>query len=383
MTPQLHLEHVVREQRIIICCGSGGVGKTTTAAALGVLAARQGRSALVMTVDPAHRLAQAMGLDSLSHEPESVVLDAPGALAAMMLDTKHTFDRLVAQHAPTSEVREAIFANEYYRQLSSSLGGSRELVAMERVLEAVIEEAYDLLIVDTPPAHHALDFLNAPGRLIDLIDGSLTSMLIKPYEVAARAQFGLFRQSSALTLKFMERLSGFEMLADLSDFLLAFSSMFDGFKERSHRVMELMRDPSTTFLLICAPEQSSLQQVDQFRARLRAEAMHITGVLVNRVHVCDLGAGNLDKTALDALSSVLGERSDGVPLSDRVIEAYAEHRMLGAADAQAMQGLFAEDLPVRTVPHFRRDLASMFDLEAFAELLGQEQVAVDFSRDQP
>jgi HAD superfamily hydrolase (TIGR01509 family) len=219
--------------------------------------------------------------------------------------------------APSDEVREAIFANDYYRQLSSSLGGSRELVAMERVLEAVNEEAYDLLIEDTPPAHHALDFLDAPNRLIDLIDGSLTSMLVKPYGLAARAQFNLFRQSSAMTLKFMERLSGFEMLADLSDFLLAFSSMFDGFKERSHHVMALMREPSTTFLLVCAPEQSSLQQVDQFQARLREEALHIAGVLVNRVHLCEPRVDDLDSEELARLSAVQSDRPGGESLSAR------------------------------------------------------------------
>jgi anion-transporting ArsA/GET3 family ATPase len=369
MTSQLHLERVVAEQRIIVCCGSGGVGKTTTGAALGVLAAGQGRSALVMTIDPAHRLAQAMGLESLNHEPESVALDAPGKLAAMMLDTKRTFDRLVEQHAPSNEVREAIFANEYYRQLSSSLGGSRELVAMEQVLEAVNEEDYDLLIVDTPPAHHALDFLDAPGRLIDLLDGSLTSMLVKPYGLAARAQFNLFRQSSAMTLKFMERLTGFEMLADLSEFLLAFSSMFDGFKERSHRVMQLMREPSTTFLLVCVPEESSLQQVGEFRARLHTEALHVAGVLVNRVHVCDPQAGDLDSGAMTELSQLANQRSAGGGLPQRVAEAYADHRLLGAADAAAMQELLEGDLPIQTVPHFRRDLHSMFDLEAFAEMV--------------
>jgi len=370
MTLQLQLEQVVREQRIIICCGSGWVGKTTTAAALGVLAARQGRSALVMTIDPAHRLAQAMGLAALSHEPEAVALNAPGSLAAMMLDTKRTFDRLVEQYAPNDEVRAAIFANDYYRQLSSSLGGSRELVAMERVLEAVNEEAYDLLIVDTPPAHHALDFLDSPRRLIDLIDGSLTSMLVKPYGLAARAQFNLFRQSSAMTLKFMERLTGFEMLADLSDFLLAFSSMFDGFKERSHRVMQLMREPGTAFLLICAPQAPSLQQVDQFRIRLREEALQISGVLVNRVHMCNPQAGELHGDDLEMLAGLTADHSRKGSLRERVVAAYAEHRSLGTADQQVLQQLFAGDLAVQTVPHFRRDLHSMSDLEAFAEAIG-------------
>ena len=241
---------------------------------------------------------------------------------------------------------------------------------MERVLEAVNEESYDLLIVDTPPAHHALDFLDAPGRLIDLLDGSLTSMLVKPYGVAARAQFNLFRQSSAMTLKFMERLTGFEMLADLSDFLLAFSSMFEGFKERSHQVIELIREPNTAFLLICAPEPQSLQQVGDFQARLRAEALHIAGVLVNRVHVIEPRAGDLDERALQILSTIAGDRDGEILLAARIVDTYTEHRLLGAADVRAMQILNAGDLPVRTVPHFYHDLHSIADLEAFAERLG-------------
>jgi anion-transporting ArsA/GET3 family ATPase len=367
MSTALKLEGVVADRRIIICCGSGGVGKTTTGAALGVLAAQLGRSALVMTIDPAHRLAQAMGLQALGHEPAKIALEAPGKLSAMMLDTKHTFDRLVEQYAPSGQVRDAIFANDYYRQLSSTLGGSRELVAMERVLEAATEEDYDLLIVDTPPAHHALDFLDAPRRLIDLIDGSLTNSLLKPYGMAARAQFNLFRQSSAVTLKFLERLTGFEMLADLSEFLLAFSSMFDGFKERSHRVMELMRESGTTFLLICAPEEGSLEQVEQFRSRLEKDSLDICGVLVNRVHLMDPRAGDLDDAVLARIASLDVAEPRGAFLAERVAAAYEDRRTMAKADAGVMADRLGEDLPVRSVPHFHRDLHSMVDLQAFAE----------------
>ena len=188
MAERLDLEKLVLEQDVIVCCGAGGVGKTTSAASLGVLAARAGRSAVVMTIDPAKRLAQAMGLDALNNDPQPVALDAPGALSAMMLDTKRTFDRMVENYAPDERVRETIFANSYYQQLSSTLGGSRELIAMERVLEIHNAREHDLLIVDTPPAQHALDFLDAPQRLIDLLDGSFTQMLLAPYGIAARAQ---------------------------------------------------------------------------------------------------------------------------------------------------------------------------------------------------
>jgi len=357
---------LVKARSVIVCCGAGGVGKTTTAAALGVLAARAGRSAVVMTIDPAKRLAQAMGLDSLDNDPRPVALDAPGRLAAMMLDTKRTFDRMVETYAPDQRVRDAIFANSYYQQLSSTLGGSRELIAMERVLEILNAGEHDLLIVDTPPAQHALDFLDAPKRLIDLLDGSFTQMLVAPYGLAARAQFNFFRQSSALTLKFLERLTGLEMLADLSEFLLAFSSMFDGLKERSRRVLSLMSERGTTFLLVCAPEPVSLGQVSRFAERLARDSMDVAGVLVNRAHL-PVPAAELteaDVARLDALGT-RGLES----LARRVASAHEDTVRLSAADARSLAILDDLDQPRKLVPHFNRDLHSMADLVAFSEAL--------------
>jgi anion-transporting ArsA/GET3 family ATPase len=367
MAEALDLESLVREQSVIVCCGAGGVGKTTSAAALGVLAAKAGRSAVVMTIDPAKRLAQAMGLDGLNNDPQRVALDAPGALSAMMLDTKRTFDRMVETYAPDEQVRETIFANSYYQQLSTTLGGSRELIAMERVLEILNSQAHDLLIVDTPPAQHALDFLDAPKRLIDLLDGSFTQMLLAPYGLAARAQFSFFRQSSALTLKFLERLTGLEMLADLSNFLLAFSSMFDGLKERSQRVLTLMSEPSTSFLLVCAPEPVSLNQAGTFAERLAADDMHIAGVLVNRTHlpVPPVSLTDADRLRLDALGDPGREG-----LARRVQAAVADAARLAEADARSLAVLAQLDQPRHLVPHFNRDLHSMPDLEAFSEALG-------------
>jgi anion-transporting ArsA/GET3 family ATPase len=366
LAESLDIRTMVRERRVIVCCGAGGVGKTTSAAALGVLAAREGRSAVVMTIDPAKRLAQAMGLDELDNDPQPVTLRAPGSLHAMMLDTKRTFDRMVDTYAPDERVRETIFANQYYQQLSSTLGGSRELIAMERVLEILTTEEHDLLIVDTPPAQHALDFLEAPQRLIDLLDGSFTQLLVAPYGVAARAQFNFFRQSSAVMLKFLERLTGLEMLADLSNFLLAFSSMFEGVKERSSKVLSLMSEPTTTFLLICAPEPVSLRQAGQFAQRLDRDGMDISGVLINRMHLppTEAGLSSADRARLAGLSSP--GRS---PLAERVAAALADAHRLGAADLRALAVLDELDQPQRLVPHFNRDLHSMEDLVAFSDQL--------------
>ncbi len=362
----LDMEALVRERRIIVCCGAGGVGKTTSAAALGVLAARAGRRAVVMTIDPARRLAQAMGLDSLDNEPRPVTLQASGSLAAMMLDSKRTFDRMVETYAPDAGVRDTIFANSYYQQLSTTLGGSRELIAMERVLEIADGGDYDLLIVDTPPAQHALDFLDAPARLIDLLDGTFTQMLLAPYGVAARAQFNFFRQSSALTLKFLERLTGLEMLADLSNFLLAFSSMFDGLKARSERVLSLMKQPETRFLLVCAPEPVSLGQAERFAARLETDRIGVSGVLVNRAH----GAPRAVELSTSQRSLLDGLGDPGADsLTERLLGTHREAVALAAADARALTMIDHLDLERRLVPHFNRDLHSMADLEAFADVL--------------
>ncbi|MCZ6852311.1 MAG: AAA family ATPase [Gammaproteobacteria bacterium] len=373
MSTSLDITALTRDKKIIVCCGSGGVGKTTAAAAMGVLAATQGRSALVMTIDPAHRLAQAMGLDGLSNDPQRVDLDAPGSLHAMMLDSKRTFDRLVESYAANERIRDTIFANNYYQQMSSSLGGSKELIAMERVFEIASAQDYDLLIVDTPPAQRALDFLDAPKRMIDLLDGTLTGLLLKPYGLAARMQFGLFRESSAVTMKFLERLTGFEILTDLSDFMMAFSSMFDGFKDRSHKVMELMRGPGTSFVLVCAPARMSLGQADQFAARLTSESISIAGVLVNRVHLPFATSGDLaDADLISELAPIglLSDKSiDGLTLIARVTGAYTSQRALVRSDRAALKQLRESELPSHLVPHFNRDLHNMEDMEKFAAAL--------------
>ena len=268
-----------------------------------------------------------------------------------------------------SRVRQAIFANRYYQQVSTALGGSRELVAMERVLEVATEGRYDLLIVDTPPSQHALDFLDAPARIVSLLDGSMTSLLLRPYGLAARAQFRLFQQSSNAALKFFERLTGVQLFADLSEFMLAFSSLFDGFRERSHQVQRLMRAPTTGFLLVCAPEPGSLRQVRAFAERLAAEHMSILGVLANRVHpppppeALVLGAG--DRALLAGI-----EVATGIAGLERRLSAIGERAVhLHAGDDLALRGFADLALPIRRVPHFTAGLRGMEDLEAFARLL--------------
>ena len=366
-------DHFLTDQRLVICCGSGGVGKTTTAAALGLRAAQLGRRVLVMTIDPARRLAQALGLDALSHEPQRIQLvDAPGSLEAMMLDPKSAFDRVVVEHAPSERAREAILGNRYYQQLSASVGGSRELIGMEQVLAFVREDPERLLIVDTPPAQHALDFLDAPNRVLGLLDGSLTEAFLKPYRSIAKAQFQLFRASSTMTLKFIERITGANLITELGEFLNAFSVLFDGFRNRAEEVHTLMRTPGTGFLLICAPEPMSLREVNRFGARINAEGLEALGVLVNRAQPATVagldGDGEGPAATLPAMDrlmdpllaakvrEILTDNANRVRLERASIDAYLH------ADADSELSA----MPFRCLPAFASDLHSLADLERYA-----------------
>lgn len=270
-------------------------------------------------------------------------------------------------------MRDAIFGNAYYQHLSTSLAGSREFMAMEKVYELADSDNYDLLIVDTPPAQHALDFLDAPQRLLDLFDGALVNLLLQPYRVAGRLGFDLIRRSSSQFLKVFEKLTGYQVLADLSNFFLAFSGMFDGFKDRSKRVMDMLRAQDTGFVLICAPEPGSLAQIDGFFARLEADDLPVAGLVVNRMHYAEA----IDDPDSYALSASDGERiasvrsSQARPLLERLAEAYREHVLLAVLDRAAVGGTRVAQMSssVLTVPHFNRDLHSIEDLEAFAEIL--------------
>ena len=378
--PELDVGNLAARQRIVLCCGSGGVGKTTTAAALGHLAAAQGRRALVMTIDPARRLAQALKVAVLGNEPVEVAkLDSGGELHAMMLDPKRTFDALIERYATSDAVRRTIFANHYYQHLSSSLAGSREFMALEKVYEVAASGRFDIIVVDTPPSQHALEFLDAPARLFDLFEGTFVKLLLQPYRVAGRIGFDLFRRSSEAFMGAIEKLTGYQVLADLSDFFLAFADLFDGFKARSKTVLAMLREPTTSFLLVAAPDPPSLSAADRFFARLAQDGLPLGGLIVNRVHrslaVLDPSSYALsqsDATAVDAIAA-RGERR----LIERLLEAYRDQVSLAALDASAINSTAAARaaVPKRLVPHFNRDLRDLADIAAFSRALAGESGA--------
>jgi anion-transporting ArsA/GET3 family ATPase len=376
----LDLRPLLDNKSILLCCGSGGVGKTTTAASLGFLAASRGRSVLVLTIDPAKRLAQALGLDNLSHEPQAIDLSSlpaikgGGSLHGMMLDTKRTFDHLVERYAPNPEAREAIFNNHYYKHISSSLAGSREFMAMERVYEIASEGRYDLVVVDTPPSQHALDFIDAPKRMFDLFEGRFVAVLLKPYKSVGKRGFKLFKRGSEQSLKFLGKLTGAQFITDLGDFFLAFTDMFEGFKERSERVRELLAQDDSSFLLVCAPEPASLDQAERFFQRLRGEDLPVGGMIVNRVHSAR-GPDVLSPATLQQVAE-LAATIDGDPdLQERMLETWREQHALAEADQYTIANtpVAQQRIAICKVPHFEHDLHSLEDIQAFAGKLVAKQ----------
>lgn len=287
--------------RIIVCCGSGGVGKTTTAAALGVRAAERGRKAVVLTIDPARRLAQSMGLTELDNTPRPVTgvdESAGGTLHAMMLDMKRTFDEVVLQHSDPERAR-AILDNPFYQSLSAGFAGTQEYMAMEKLGQLRALDAWDLIIVDTPPSRSALDFLDAPQRLGSFLDGTFIKLLMAPAKVGGRAGMKFLNVGMSMMTGALSKVMGAHLLRDVQTFIAAMDTMFGGFRKRADATYKLLQAPGTAFLVVAAPERDALREAAYFVERLAAENMPLAGLVLNRVH----GSGAPQLTAERALAA--------------------------------------------------------------------------------
>ncbi|MFJ3193382.1 ArsA family ATPase [Streptomyces griseoviridis] len=274
------------QTRIVVCCGSGGVGKTTTAAALGLRAAERGRKVVVLTIDPARRLAQSMGIDSLDNIPRRVKgIDdtAGGELHAMMLDMKRTFDEIVEAHAD-QERAAAILSNPFYQSLSAGFAGTQEYMAMEKLGQLRARDAWDLIVVDTPPSRSALDFLDAPKRLGSFLDGKLIRVLLAPAKVGGRAGMKFLNVGMSMMTGALGKVLGGQLLKDVQTFIAAMDSMFGGFRTRADATYKLLQAPGTAFLVVAAPERDALREAAYFVERLAAERMPFAGLVLNRVH---------------------------------------------------------------------------------------------------
>jgi anion-transporting ArsA/GET3 family ATPase len=365
-------------RRILVVCGSGGVGKTTTAAALGLRAALMGRRVLVCTIDPSRRLATSLGLTQLSGKPRALDLRrfeplGDGALYAMMLDTKSTFDALVQRYAADEAARQRILGNRFYREISAALAGSHEYMAMEKLLDLSADERFDLVVLDTPPTRHALDFLEAPDRLLSFLDTSILRFFLRPYFFAGRLTIKVATQTGALALKLVDRFLGLAFLRDLSEFFLAFEAMYDGFKERAGRVHALLRDDDSAFLLVASPAPAVLGEALYFHRRLEEKGMPLVGVVVNRVH---------PDPAQRAAPEVRPKPHRVLPeLGSDLIRIVRDQQALSRAEARSIARLEVDtgERPL-LVPEFEADIHDLRDLRAVGEAIFGGLVATGRSR---
>lgn len=360
------------DTRIVVCCGSGGVGKTTTSAALALAAAEAGRRVVVLTIDPARRLAQSLGLVELDNEPRRV--DVPGAageLHAMMLDMKRTFDDIVVSHS-TPERAEQILANPFYQTLSSSFSGTQEYMAMEKLGQLRASDTWDLIIVDTPPSRSALDFLDAPNRMSRFLDGTMIRLLTAPARAGGRAGFKFATAGFMVFTRIISKVLGGQLLRDISAFVSALDTMFGGFRERATATYELLRRPGTWFVVVATPEPDALREASYFVDRLSSEGMPLAGLVLNRTH--PPASTRLSATRAETAAEAAAEAGDDDPaaaLAAGALRVHAE-RMLLAAREQRLADRFTSAHPevgLRTVPAAAGDVHDLDGLRTMAEAL--------------
>jgi anion-transporting ArsA/GET3 family ATPase len=274
------VDELLEGKRICICAGAGGVGKTTTSAAIAMGMAARRLKVAVLTIDPAKRLANSLGLQELGNEERRVDAPVEGELWAMMLDAKRTFDELVEWHSPDDQTRDAVLGNRIYKELSNAVAGSQEYMAMEKLYELHQEGRYDLLVLDTPPTRNALDFLDAPRRLSAFVDSRSLQFFTAP----GRLGLGLLGRGSGVVFGVLKRLTGIDLLEDLAEFFRSFGDMSKGFRDRAQHVNDLLADSRTAFLLVTSPRRDAIEEAGWFHHRLLDSGLPFAGAVANRVH---------------------------------------------------------------------------------------------------
>jgi anion-transporting ArsA/GET3 family ATPase len=353
--PAPTVSQLVAARSIIVCCGSGGVGKTTTAAVLAVEAARQGRRAVVVTIDPAKRLADTLGLSELTNTPSPISGDWSGELSALMLDTKSTFDSLVETYADDADQARRILDNRFYRNISGALSGTQEYMAGEKLYELHESGDFDLVVVDTPPTRNALDFIDASRRLTSFLDHRLYRMLMAP----TRAYMKAVNVAAHAFVRTVSKVVGGEVLDDALAFFTAFEGMEQGFRERAERVQQLLADPGTAFVLVASPRADTVAEARWFADRLRSWSITVDALIVNRMHPrFGEGSPEADRARAETLA--------GTPLGD-LYANLADFRTIADGEEAHLAGLTAQvaPAPVVRVPFLAEDV---HDLTSLAEV---------------
>jgi anion-transporting ArsA/GET3 family ATPase len=365
----------LEDRRLVVCAGAGGVGKTTVSAAVALRLAQEGHRTAVVTIDPARRLATALGLAGLGDEPHRVDLGslggpASGELWALQLDAKATFDRLVARHAPDDEARERILQNRIYRHLSGAVAGAQEYMAVERLHELVDTGSFDRIVLDTPPARNALDFLDAPQRITRFIEGRALRLLLRPALLRGGIGRRVLHVGSSTVISVLERLTGAQLLRDVAEFLGAFDGMYQGFAERAGVVREMLLSPASGFVVVAAPQADPLHQAVALAERLREDGFPLVGVVLNRVHALPRG-GLAHPAALSAALARAGA-ADPAGLAERAALTQEEDQLLGIRDLDAQEALVQvlRGAAMTTVPALAREPVDLDGLAQVASSLG-------------
>ncbi len=370
--PRVNLAEALEGKRVCICGGSGGVGKTTTAAAIALGAAARGRRVAVVTIDPARRLANSLGLEELGNEPRLVAperfadagIEMRGELWAMMLDAKRTFDEVIERLAPDARTRDEILANRIYQEVSSAVAGSQEYTAMSKLYDLHREGGFDLLVLDTPPSRNALDFLDAPDRLTRFFEGRALALFLRPTGLATR----VVGRGTGLLFSVLKRATGVDLLEDVSVFFRSLGGLIDGFRERAMAVKQLLGDRATVFLLVTSPEREPIDEALFFWRKLQAAQMPYGGMIVNRVHHRDVG-GDPDDVAR-ALATQLGE-----PLARKVADNFRDYQVLAQRDQRNISRLARKlaDDRILQLPYLDEDVHDIRGLARIERLLFADQ----------
>ena len=352
----MNVGELLADKRVCICGGSGGVGKTTISAAIAMGMAAEGRKVAVVTIDPAKRLANSLGLEELGNEPrlvdpavfEAAGVEMKGELWAMMLDAKRTFDEVIERLAPDERTRDDILANRIYQELSNAVAGSQEYTAMSKLYDLDRDHDFDLLVLDTPPSRNALDFLDAPDRLTQFLEGRALQVFLRPTGLATR----IVGRGTGVVFSVLKRVTGVDLLQDLSVFFRSLGGLIDGFKERAKQVNALLADSETVFLLVTSPEREPIDEAIFFWRKLKAARMPFGGVLVNRVHHDEAPEANAEEVAA-TLEGELGPK-----LAAKVAENFRDYQVLARRDHANIERLAGklDDRRLVLLPYLDEDV---------------------------
>lgn len=361
------LKELIESKKLIVCCGSGGVGKTTVSASIGLLAAKMGKRTLVLTIDPARRLATALGLDSLTsrpqliHTPEKI----PGSMHAAQLDTKRMFDKIIERFSPDAQTKETILQNPLYKQLSSMISGSQEYMAIEKIYELSVEEDWDIMVLDTPPTRNAMDFLDAPGRMVKAITDSMLKYFIRPSVFAGRIGTKAFGGVSKRLINTLGRFAGVQFIHEVFDLVSSTVSLLDGFKERALATEEILRKKTTTFLIVTSPRPAATADANSFREKIEENGLPLGGCIVNRVHPSFISnKKTLAKIEKEVISS-------GNQVALRLIENAKKYEKLSEVDRNEIDLLKAVIPHCMTIPLLPQDVCDLGGLELIIKNLTQ------------